>query len=337
GVHFLNPCVNRSEVRAAPEVLSPRSARGDAAAYSSLSPRAAGVDAAANPFISPRAAGGDAEGRGGLSDVRSRSSLTAPRVRESPLCHSVTSPPAERGERERGELSARLGLGMIKDIGPESARVIVAEREARGPYADAGELVRRTGVKPQAVRSLIEAGAFDAVTPNRREALWEAGLSIRPARSGQRAFPVHGAEAPPRFDDFTDYEKMVGEYKTLGIYPSGHVMEFIRPTLDAGVLTTAQVYDCADGERIRVAGWPIARQHPRGQDGTVFVTIEDETGDVQSIVWPKVFARCRRALSNQLILLQGRIDRWDGTTNIVAERIDAIGAGIRMPSAHDWH
>ncbi|MCY3557708.1 MAG: DNA polymerase III subunit alpha [Chloroflexi bacterium] len=284
GVHFLNPCVNRSEVRAVPDTLSPPGAGGDAVA---------------TPSISPRSAGGDAEGRGGQT--------------------------------------ARLGLGMIKDIGPESAKLIVAEREARGPYADAGELVRRTGLKPQSVRSLIEAGAFDAVTPNRREAFWEAGLSIRPARSGQRAFPVHGSEAPPRFDDFTDYEKMVGEYKTLGIYPSGHVMEFIRPTLDTGVLTTAAVYDCEDGARIRVAGWPIARQHPRGQDGTVFVTIEDETGDVQSIVWPKVFARCRRALSNQLILLQGRIDRWDGTTNIVAERIDAIGADIRMPSAHDWH
>ena len=270
------------------------------------------------------------------SEVRAVPAFPSPPAERGGPLPTVLSPPAPRGEMPQAE-GGRLGLGMIKDIGPESARLIVAEREARGPYADAGELVRRTGLKPKAVRSLIEAGAFDAVTPNRREALWEAGLSIRPARSGQRAFPVVGAEAPPRFDDFSDYEKMIGEYKTLGIYPSGHVMEFIRPTLDAGVLTTAQVYDCADGERIRVAGWPIARQHPGGQDGTVFVTIEDETGDVQSIVWPKVFAQCRRALSNQLILLQGRIDRWDGTTNIVAERIDAIGADIRMPSAHDWH
>ena len=231
----------------------------------------------------------------------------------------------------------RLGLGMIKDIGPESARLIVEERERHGPYADAGELVRRTGLKPQSVRSLVEAGAFDGVTPNRREALWEAGLSIRPTRAGLRAFPVAGANPPPRFDDFSDYEKMVGEYHALGIYPRGHVMEFIRPTLDAGVMTTAEVYDANDGQRIRVAGWPIARQHPRGQDGTVFVTIEDETGDIQTIVWPKVFAKCRRALSNQLIMLQGRIDRWDGTTNIVAERIEAIGADLRMPTAHDWH
>ena len=233
--------------------------------------------------------------------------------------------------------AARLGLGMIKDIGPESARLIVEERERYGPYADAAELVRRTGLKPQSVRSLIEAGAFDALTPHRRLALWEAGLSIRPARNGQRAFPVVGAETPPRFDDISEYDKMVGEYRVLGIYPRGHVMEFIRPTLDADILTTAGAYRAEDGERIRIAGWPIARQHPQGADGMVFVTIEDETGDVQAIIWPQVFAQCRRALSNSLIIINGRIDRWDGTTNIIAERIEAVGTDIPLPSAHDWH
>ena len=232
---------------------------------------------------------------------------------------------------------ARLGLGMIKDIGPESAKLIVDERERSGPYADAGELVRRTGLKPQGLRSLVEAGAFDAVTPNRRVALWEAGLSIRPARNGQRAFPVMGANPPPRFDDFTDYEKMVGEYSVLGIYPRGHVMEFIRAKLDADVLTTAETYQAEDGQRIRVAGWPIARQHPQGAGGMVFVTIEDETGDVQAVVSPKIFARGRRALSSSLITISGRIDRWDGTTNIAAERIEAIGDDIPLPSSHDWH
>ena len=233
--------------------------------------------------------------------------------------------------------SARLGLGMIKDIGPESAKLVVEERECHGPYADSGDLARRTGLKPQSVRSLIEAGAFDALTSNRREALWEAELSIRPGRNGQRAFPVAGADAPPRFEDISDYDKMVGEYRALGIYPRGHVMEFIRPRLDGDVLTTAETYQAEDGQRIRVAGWPIARQHPRGADGIVFVTIEDETGDVQAVVRPEVFARCRRALSNPLIVVSGRIDRWDGTTNISAERVEAVGADIPLPKSHDWH
>ena len=237
--------------------------------------------------------------------------------------------------------AARLGLGMIKDIGPESGALIVNERERHGPYVDVGEFVRRTGLKAQSLRSLVESGAFDALAPNRREALWESGLSIRPAMSGQRAFPVAGPTAnkaaPPRFDDFSDFEKMAAEYSVLGIYPRGHVMEFIRPKLDADVLTAAELYDAADGQRIRVAGWPIARQHPQGAGGTVFVTIEDETGNVQAITSPKVFARCRRALSNSLIIISGRINRWDGTTNITTERIEAIGGDVPLPSSHDWH
>ena len=129
---------------------------------------------------------------------------------------------------------------------------------------------------------------------------------------------------------------MAGEVRGLCIYPSGHVMEFIQPALDSGVLTAAEVYDCPDDAGTRVACRSNARQHLRRQHGTVFVTIEDEDGDVQSIVLQQMLQRCRGALSNQLILLEGRIDRWDGTTNIVAERITAIGADIRMPSAHDW-
>ena len=66
-------------------------------------------------------------------------------------------------------------------------------------------------------------------------------------------------------------------------------MEFVRPSLDPRVLPAAAVGCVADGEEVLVAGWPIARQHPKGQDSTVFVTIEDETGDTQVILWPQVF------------------------------------------------
>ncbi len=146
-----------------------------------------------------------------------------------------------------------------------------------------------------------------------------------------------GAEPPPIFDDLSDYDKMVGEYKVLDIYPRGHVMEFIRPTLDREVRTTADTYHAEDGERIRVAGWPIARQHPQGADGIVFVTIEDETVDVQPIVWSHVLAKHRNALRNPLIIIHGLINRWDDTTNIAAERIEAVGGDIPLPDAHDWH
>ena len=79
--------------------------------------------------------------------------------------------------------------------------------------------VRRTGLKPQAVESLVMAGAFDSLTPNRRKALWDAGLGIRPARNVQRAFPAFTEDGGPPLADFTAYEKMAGEYRVMGIFP----------------------------------------------------------------------------------------------------------------------
>ncbi len=233
--------------------------------------------------------------------------------------------------------SVRLGLQLIKDVGAESARLIVGERERHGPYVTAGDLVRRTGMKPQAVLSLTMAGAFDSITPNRREALWEAGLHHRPARNGQVAMPISTEDSVPRLPDFTEREKMMGEYRVMGIYPTGHLMEFVRPSLGPSVLPTADVERRGDDEWVTIAGWPVARQHPRGRNGTVFVTIEDETGDVQVIVWGDLFARRRRELGSQVVEVTGRVSRWDGTTNVIATDLRAVRSGVAMPASHDWH
>ena len=141
----------------------------------------------------------------------------------------------------------------------------------------------------------------------------------------------------PELADFTAYEKMAGEYMTMGIYPKGHLMEFVRPTLGPGILPAAEVEGRCDGEAVVVAGWPVARQHPRGRNGTVFVTIEDETGDVQFILWPRVFAQCRARLRSRVIQATGQVSRWDGTTNIVVSGIETIDTRVPMPAAHDWH
>ena len=229
-----------------------------------------------------------------------------------------------------------LGLGLIKDVGEKAAEALVQERELHGPYPNAGDIVRRTGLRPQAVQSLVMAGAFDGITPNRREALWDAGLGIRPARNGQRAFAIAGEGGAPAFADLTDEEKMMGEYRVMGIYPRGHVMEFVRPRLRPDVLPAAAVEAVREGSSVTVAGWPVARQHPRGKSGTVFVTVEDETGDVQVILWPRVFARFRRELDSRLIVAHGTVSRWDGTTNVIVSRLERLQTRAPLPSAHDW-
>ena len=182
------------------------------------------------------------------------------------------------------------------------------------------------------------AGAFDGVTVNRREALWEAGLyDPSPSRNGQVALPVSLEDSVPRLPDFKEREKMVGEYQVMGVYPRGHLMEFVRPGLGPSVLPAGDVERLNDDEAVKVAGWPVARQHPRGRDSTVFMTIEDETGDVQVIVWRDLFARRRRELGSQVVEIRGRVSRWDGTTNVIATDLRAVPSGVSMPSSHDWH
>ena len=105
-------------------------------------------------------------------------------------------------------------------------------------------------------------------------------------------------------------------------------MEFVRPRLGQDVLPASAVESMDEGREVMVAGWPVARQHPRGKEGTVFVTIEDETGDVQLILWAKVFAMRRRELGSQVILVRGVVSRWDGTTNIVVSDVRRVDTGV---------
>lgn len=232
--------------------------------------------------------------------------------------------------------SVLLGLRFIKDVGERGAEEVVKGRERGGAYTGAGDLVRRTGLKPQAVDSLVMAGAFDSVTPNRRQALWEAGLHPRPSRNGQAVLPASMDSSVPRLADFTDSEKMAAEYAVMGIYPRGHLMQFVRPTLAPEVMTCAEVDRLDDGTPVLVAGWPVARQHPKGRDGTIFVTVEDETGDSQAILWPHIYKQYRRDLDSQVVLIAGEISRWDGTSNTIVSEVRALRSGVRMPEAHNW-
>ena len=252
-----------------------------------------------------------------------------------PFLNPCVNRSLERCRPEDG--SVRMGLEFIKDVGGRGAELIVAERERGGPYGDPSDLVRRIGLKPQAIQSLVQAGAFDGLVSNRRQALWNAGLDVRPGRNGQAALPLTTADQAPQLPDFTDFERMAGEYRVMGIYPSGHLMQFVRPGLDRRVLPTTAIEFLEDGTEVLVAGWPVARQHPRGQHGTVFVTVEDEEGDTQLIIWPPVFERCKRQLRSQVILARGTVSRWDGTANVIVSEVVAIDPRVSMPDGHDWH
>ena len=141
--------------------------------------------------------------------------------------------------RAGGRRGADGGLCSSRTWARSPARRIVEERARHGDYAGAGDLVRRTGMTDQAVLSLALAGAFDSVAPNRRQALWEAGLYVRPSRNGQMTLSLPRPESVAALEDFDAREQMIGEYQVLEIYPKGHLMEFVRPALAPHVLALA--------------------------------------------------------------------------------------------------
>ncbi len=231
---------------------------------------------------------------------------------------------------EKGVL---LGLRFVKGIGSGLATAIVKERED-GLFDSVGDFVQRTRMKPQAVESLTLAGAFDDLEPNRRVALWEAGLYDGTGR-GQMRLPFHLDHDVPELDDLTDYQKALAEYGVLGVYPKGHLMEFLRPQLK-GVWTTSQVEHARDGEMVTVAGWVTTRQHPKGQDGTVFVTVEDEHFYTQLILWPQVYREFRDVMRSHVIKVRGKVSRWDGTANVIVTWVQGIEIPAAIPRGHDW-
>ena len=109
----------------------------------------------------------------------------------------------------------------------------ISERERHCPYIGASDFARRAAPKPDALISLVTAGALDEVSPSHRAALWEAGLPPAPKRGSQMAMPASLQDSAPKLMDFAPFEKMQSEYDRMGIYPSGHLMEFAGQTCRA--------------------------------------------------------------------------------------------------------
>jgi DNA polymerase III alpha subunit len=114
-------------------------------------------------------------------------------------------------------------------------------------------------------------------------------------------------------------------------------MDFIRPLLPSDVSSTYEVYSMREGELVSVCGIGIARQHPRGHKGTIFVTVEDESSDIQLILWPDIHKKYMRVLEDPIILATGKISQQDGTTSVVVSHLETLEPKIGLPSAHNWY
>ncbi len=240
---------------------------------------------------------------------------------------SGTAPPPAGRSGPPGHVGAsgqafalRLGLRQIDGLGQAAARRLTAARDT--PFAGVEDLRRRSGVDARTLRQLAAGDAFRSAGLDRRAALWEA-RAIKDAPDLPLFAVDEGAEPPVTLPEMPAAEQVVADYQTLRLSLKAHPLHFLRRSLAAqGHVTAAGLAARPAGARVRMAGLVLIRQRPGSAKGVCFITLEDETGSANLVLWPKVFERFRRAaMTARVMVVEGRLQRSDGVTHIVAEHL----------------
>ena len=224
-----------------------------------------------------------------------------------------------------GGPAVRLGLSYVRGIGEDLATAIADGR----PYADPEDLARRVPLTLPQLEALATAGAFDCFGMTRRAALWAAGAAAQVAGGPGGAVRLPGIVtglAAPALPAMTAAEAGRADLWATGVSPEGHPTRFVREHLDAlGVVTATGLAAVAVGERVLVGGVVTHRQRPATAGGTLFVNLEDETGLINVIVSKGCWTHHRRvARTAPALLVRGRLERAEGVTNVIADRLDPL-------------
>jgi error-prone DNA polymerase len=217
--------------------------------------------------------------------------------------------------------AVRLGLRLVAGLGRAAARRIVAARAQGGPFADAEDLALRAGLDRADLQRLAAADALASLAGHRRQQMWEA-TGLRAAPALLRASPVR--EPPLFLPEAPEGEAIVWDYASLGLTLRRHPLALLRPRLQAHrYLSASDLREVPDGRPARACGIVISRQQPGTAKGVVFVTLEDETGVVQVVVWRHVRERQRAALAGaRLLAVHGVWQLGDGDVcHLIAGRL----------------
>jgi error-prone DNA polymerase len=229
----------------------------------------------------------------------------------------------ERGARPH----LRLGLRQVTGL-KEAEMARLAERRGQG-YRDLAALRRDAGVSQGALDRLARADAFGSLALDRRGALWHAiGLD----RTGHEQDPPplfawaegRAARAEPEIalPRMTLGQDVAEDYANLRLSLRAHPLALLRRFLPRRTLPARQLADIDDGRRVAVAGLTLVRQRPGTASGVIFITLEDETGVANLVVWPKTFERFRRVvLGAQLLEVQGPLQKEGLVIHVIAERL----------------
>ena len=202
-------------------------------------------------------------------------------------------------------------------------------------FCDVRDLWRRSGVGRATLERLAAADAFRSLGHDRRQALWEVrGLPNElplPLFDHAQAAEA-GAEPEVTLPIMPLSEHVVNDYRTLRLSLKAHPMSFLRARIASeNILSCADLKRTRDGARMSVAGVVLVRQRPGSAAGVVFMTIEDETGVANSVIWPKVLERMRKVVMGaRLVVVHGRIQRHEDIIHVVAERLEDRSDWLRL-------
>ncbi|MEJ7925971.1 error-prone DNA polymerase [Sphingobium sp. AN641] len=247
------------------------------------------------------------------------------------------------GEGRGRALALRLGMRQIDGFRESWAAQVVAAREG-GLFASIEDIARRAGLPARALRLLADADACRSLGQGRREALWDARRTppdelplFAAARRRDPAARELGAEPDAMLPAMAPGEQVAADYQMMRLSLKGHPMQFLRPVFAAeGVLSCADTSAARNGAILRTAGVVLVRQRP-GKGNAVFITIEDETGVTNILLWARLFEMQRRAvMASRLMLVEGEVQRSkEGVVHLMATRIhDRTADLLRLSDVH---
>jgi error-prone DNA polymerase len=220
---------------------------------------------------------------------------------------------------EPNEYAVRMGLRYVKGLG-DSDRERIESAQSKGPFLSIEDFAKRSRLNEGALEALAEAGAFGGFGSSRRHALWEThGVS----RDIDHSLPLPSSERRPSFAKLNDLETIVWDYRSSSHSTRGHLLAPLREALRAlGLPDARRVASMKHGSHVRYAGMVICRQRPGTASGVTFMTLEDETGFVNLVLWTHVFQSHALLVKTASFLgVTGRIQAQQGVVHVIAEKL----------------
>jgi error-prone DNA polymerase len=214
----------------------------------------------------------------------------------------------------------RLGLRLVRGLGEAAGRRIEGARRQR-TFASVEDLVARAMLDKRELDALARAGTLASFGLARREAMWQA----RAPREKGLFEGIEPGDERPELVELTRAEQLALDYRTTGVAVGDHAMKVVRSELPASYKRARDLSTIPHGARVSTAGVVICRQRPQTASGVVFVTLEDETGFVNLILWAKTFERWRHiATTSSMLAAHGRVEREGDVVYVIPDRLERL-------------